>query len=334
MEIFLGIFVIILCVLLEGFFAGSEIGFISCNRIRMNHLADNNNKRAKIVMSFLDNPEKFLSTTLVGVNLCVIIGSSVATDLASKFIKTPGHDAFIATLVVFPMVLIFGELVPKIIYQNYPNVSSLFASYPLKWASYILFPFVFSATKISGAITRMFAKGKPDKSPYVTREEIRLLMLDASKRGILDKEEIDMTSEIFDFSRTHVHSVMVPLSKVVSASDQSTTKDVLELVSQIGYSRIPIYSGSEENIIGTIEMSDLVSEDIEKQDLSKLILPPYKVGEHKELGEMLKDFQQNEENVAIVTNKEGKAIGIATIEDIVEEIFGEIEDEYDVARRS
>ncbi len=334
MNIILGILVVLLCVLLEGFFAGSEIGFISCNRIRMSNLADNKNKRARIVLSFLDNPEKFLSTTLVGVNLCVIIGSSIATNLVSKFIKTPGHDALIATLIIFPLVLVFGELLPKIMYQGYSDSLSLFASYPLKAVSYILFPFVFLATKLSNVVSRIFSKGKANKSPYVTREEIRMLMLDASKRGVLDKEEIDMASEIFDFSRTHVHSVMVPLDKVISASDLSTTKDVLKLVSESGYSRIPIYSGSEKNIIGTIEMSDLVSEDIEKRDLSKLILPPYKVGEHRNLGDILKDFQQNGENVAIVTDKDGKAIGIATIEDIVEEIFGEIEDEYDVGRPS
>jgi CBS domain containing-hemolysin-like protein len=199
-------------------------------------------------------------------------------------------------------------------------------------ASYILFPFVFFATKISIAISNIFSKAKTSKSPYVTREEIRMLMLDAAKRGILDKEEIDMTAEIFDFSKTHVHAVMVPLENVVSAPDVTTTADILELVSESGYSRIPIYSGAEDNIIGTIEMSDLVSEDIEKKDLGELILPPYKVDEHKNLEDILKDFQQNGENVAIVTNKRGKAIGIATIEDIVEEIFGEIEDEYDVGQ--
>ena len=332
MNIILGIIIVILCILLEGFFAGSEIGFISCNRIRMSNLAGNRNKRAKTVISFLDDPEKFLSTTLVGVNLSVIIGSSIATGLVSRFIKTPGHDALIATVIVFPLVLIFGEMIPKIIYQQHSDTLSLFASYPLKIVSYILFPFVFFATKISGAISRIFAKGRVKKNPYVTREEMRLLMLDAAKRGILDKEEIDMTNEIFDFGKTQVHSVMVPLSKVISASDSSTTRDVLELVSRSGYSRIPIYSGKEHNIIGTIEMSDLVSEDIEKKDLKNLILPPYKVSEDKNLEDVLRDFQHNEENVAIVTNKDQKTIGIATIEDIIEEIFGEIEDEYDVSK--
>lgn len=331
MSITLAVFIILVCIFFEGFFAGSEIGFISCNRIRMSSRADKE-RRAKIVMAFLDDPERFLSTTLVGVNISVVIASSVMTALVQRFIHKPGNDAFVATVILLPLVLIFGEMVPKVVYQRHADAMSLAASYPLRIASIILFPFVFLATKISGLISKIFVRGKGRKTPYVSREEIRLLMLDAAKRGIIDKGEMDMTSEIFDFGKTDVHSVMVPLKKVVSAPDSSTTKDVLGLVSKSNYSRIPIYSGRQDNIIGTVEMSDLVSEDIEKKDLKELILPPYKVDEDMKLEDVLKDFQSNEENVAIVVNKHGRAIGIATIEDIVEEIFGEIEDEYDINR--
>jgi CBS domain containing-hemolysin-like protein len=332
MNIFAGIAVVVICLILEAFFAGSEIGFISCNRIRMSNLADKKDKRAGIIISFLDHPEHFLGTTLVGVNLSVIIGSSVATAIIARYVTSPGRDALVTTLIVFPLVLIFGEMVPKILYQQYADRLSLFSAYPLKVITFILFPFVFAATKISGFVSRLFVRGRLKKNPYVTREEIRLLMLDAAKRGILDKSEIDMTSEIFDFGRTSVHSVMVPLERVISASEASSTKDVLELVSNSGYSRIPIFSGREDNIIGVVEMSDLVSESVAEKELKELILPPYKVDEDTHLASVLEDFRHNEENMAVVMNKTGRAIGIATIEDIVEEIFGEIEDEYDVTR--
>lgn len=332
MNITLGIIIILLCILLEGFFAGSEMGVISCNRIRMSNLIDKKDKRARIIMSFLENPENFLGTTLVGVNFSVIISSSVATAIMSRYVKTPGQDALITTILLLPLVLIFGEMIPKIIYQQYSNRLSLISAYPLKLASFILFPFVFLATKISNLVSKIFVKRGLKRNPYVSREEIRLLMLEAAKQGVLDKPEIDMAREIFDFGRTDVQSVMVPLNKVMSASDLSTTEGILELISQSGYSRIPIYSGKEDNIIGTIEISDLVSKDIENKDLKDLILPPYKVEWNKSIEDILKDFQQNEENVAIVINREGKAIGIATIEDIVEEIVGEIEDEFDVPR--
>jgi len=329
-NIILGIAIIFLCIILEGFFAGSEIGIISCNRIRMSSLIDKKNKRAKIVVSFLENPEKFLSTTLVGVNLSVIIISSVTTAILSGYIKTPGHDALVATIIILPLVLIFGEMIPKIIYQQYPDTLSLISAYPLKITSSALFVFVFLATKISNVVSKIFVKGGTKKNPYVSREEIRLLMLEATKAGVLDKAEIDMTGEIFDFGRTSVQSVMVPINKVISASSLSTTKDIVELISQSGYSRIPIYSGHEDNIIGIIEMSDLVSGDIETKELKEFILPPYKVDANRPLEDILKDFQHNEENVAIVVNEDRRAIGIATIEDVVEEIVGEIDDEYDV----
>lgn len=330
MNIIIGSLIILLCIMLEGFFAGSEMGIISCNRIRMSSLNDKNDKRAAIVISFLESPEKFLSTTLVGVNLCVIIGSSVATAMASGYATRPGQDALIATLIVLPLVLIFGEIIPKVIYQQHADTLALLSAYPLKIASMALFPFIFLATKVSGTVLKLFLRGGIKKIPYVSREEIRLLLLEGAKDGMLDKSEIDMTKEIFDFSRTSVQSVMVPIDKVVSASDQSSIKDIIDLIAQSGYSRIPICSGKEDNIIGTVEISDLVREDVMKRPLKDIILPPYRVDANKSLDDILKDFQSNEENVAIVIDKNGRTIGIATLEDVVEEIVGEIEDEYDV----
>lgn len=330
MNIFIGVLIIILCIISEAFFAGSEIGVISCNRIRMSDLADKKNKRAKHISFFLENPENFLSTTLVGVNLSVIIGSSVATAIISEHVSAPGQEALIATLVMLPLVLIFGEIIPKIAYQQHPDRLSLLSAPVLKAASFALFPLSLLSTGISQYISRIFIKGGLKTNPYVSREEIRLLMLEGAKDGILDKSEIDMAGEVFDFGRTKAQSVMVPLNKVVSASEFTSTKEILELISTSGYSRIPIYSQKESNIIGTIEISDLVSENIEERDLKSLILPPYKVAQDKPLDDILKDFQSNEENMAVVTDGSGNAVGIATIEDIVEEIFGEIEDEYDI----
>lgn len=330
MTILLGVIIIFICILSEGFFAGSETGVVSCNRIRMSHLADKKDKRAKIVMSFLENPEGLLSTTLVGVNLSVIIGSSIATYIMSKFTAIPGRDALLATIMVLPLVLIFGEMTPKIIYKQHPDTLSLLSAYPLKIASVALFPFVSIATKLGLFITKIFAAKTGIKIPFMTREEIRLVMLEAEKEGILDKLKINLTAEIFNFGKRSVKSVMVPLDMVISASDQFTVKDIINLISESGYSRIPVYSDREDNIIGIVDMSDLADEDIEKTELDNIILAPFKVEETRTLEDVLKDFQHNGANIAVVTDKAGKAIGIATVEDVVEEIFGEIEDEYDV----
>ncbi len=332
MGIVLGIIIVFLCVVFEGFFAGSEIGIISSNRIRLSTLADKKDKRAGLLISFLEKPEAFLSTILVGVNLSVIIASSITTAVIESYTEAPGHDALMATLIMLPIALIFGEIVPKIIYQQHPETLALLSAYPLKIASIVLFPFVFLATKISGLVSYIFTGKKGRANPYVTREEIRLIMLEAAKSGLLDKSEMDMTSEIFDFGRTNVQSVMVPLRKVVSAPALSSITKIMTLVSESGYSRIPIYEGRVDNIIGTIEMSDLAAKDIEERHLKDLIRPAYKVEWDKSIEEILQAFQNNQKNVAVVIDKTGKAIGIATLEDIVEEIVGEIEDEYDVGQ--
>ena len=326
-----GIPLVILCLLLEGFFAGTETGFISCDRIRMANLADNNDKRARIVLSFLEDPERFLATTLVGVNISVITGSSVATMMVSHYIREPGTAAAVATLIVLPLILIFGETVPKIFYQQHADTMALFAAYPLKIASRCVGPMTFLVTRASRLISRVFS-GKPArKNPYVTREEIRLLLLQAAKQGVIDMSDIDVSKEIFDFAKTSASSVMVPLKHVISAQDVFSVRNVMELIGKSGYSRIPVYSGSEDNIIGIVEMSDLVCADAVGKELKELMRPPYIVQEDKSLGDVLKDFQVNGKNVAVVVDKNGKAVGIATIEDMVEEIFGEIEDEYDIA---
>lgn len=331
MTILLGVIIIIICILAEGFFAGSETGIVSSNRIRMIHLADKKNRSARIVISFLENPEGFLSTTLVGVNLSVIIGSSVATYMISRFTAFQGREALLTTVILLPLVLIFGEMTPKIIYRQHPDTLSILSAYPLKIASIVLFPFVSIATKLGLFITKMFAaKAGMEKIPFLTREEIRHIMLEAEKDGILDKLKINLTAEIFNFGKRSVKSVMVPLGMAISASDQFTVKDIINLVSESGYSRIPVYNEREDNIIGVVDMSDLAGEDIEKRELRNIILAPFKVEATRTLEEVLKDFQHNGESVAVVTDKDGRAIGIATLEDVVEEIFGEIEDEYDV----
>ena len=331
MHLALGIIIVIICLVLEGFFAGAETGIVSCDKIRMSNLADKNDRRAKIIISFLENPERFLSTTLVGVNIMTVTGSSVMAFMVSHFIDSSGKAALVSTLIILPLILVFGETVPKIIYQQRADTMALFAAYPLKFAAYILSPIVFLATRVSGLISKLLAKNSARRSLYVTREEIRLLILDAAKQGVIDISAIDITKDIFDFSKTSVRSVMVPLSHVISAQDVFTTRNVMELIAKTGFSRIPVYSSSEENVIGIIEMSDLAAEGAESKDLKSLMRPSYKVEEDRNLGDVLRDFQHNGKNVAIVVDKKGRAVGIATVEDIVEEIFGEIEDEFDVA---
>ncbi len=329
MSILLGIIIIAAALLCEAFFAGSETGIISANRIKLTNLADKGDRRAAIVKGFLDNPEHFLGTTLVGVNLSVIISSSIATAVVAAHFKGTNYAAAITTAIMLPLILIFGEIIPKAFFRQHADAISLWISYPLKAASIILFPLVWLATEVSSLISRIFTKGKLKKNPYVTREEIKLLLRDAAKQELITKDEIKMASEIFDFGRTDVSSVMVPLSNVVSASDKSTKNELAQLIAQSGYSRIPIYVDNPANIIGTIQVSDLITEKGAPEDIGTIIRKPYTVREDNPIDELLNDLKGNQKNIAIVTDKNNKAIGIVTLEDVAEEIVGEIEDEYD-----
>ena len=329
MSILVGVVIIGLALFCEAFFAGSETGMISTNRIRLTFLADRGDKRAKIIKNFMDNPETFLGTTLVGVNLSVIVASSVASGLVVQSLGGRDYAALVTTLIMLPLILIFGEIIPKAIFRQYADTLSLWSAYPLRVTATILFPLVWLATKLAALTSKVFVKDKVKKNPYVTREEFRLLLGETAKQRMLTRDEIKMAYEIFDFGRTTVCSVMVPLSNVISAPYQSRSEELAGLIAQSGFSRIPIYKDRPEDIVGTIQVSDLITEGTEQKNVPDLIREPYMVPEDKPIDDLLNELKTNQKNIAIVFNREGKAAGIATLEDVVEEIVGEIEDEYD-----
>jgi len=334
MSILAGIIIIIIALFSEAFFSGSETGIISTNKIKLSYLADKGDRRARIIKALMDNRERFLGTTLVGVNLSVIISSSVASILVGQSLEPGDYTPLITTLIMLPLILIFGEIIPKAIFRRYADTISLWAAYPLRIASTILFPIVWLATKISNLVSTAFIKRKTKKIPYVTREELRLLLGESAKQDLLTKDEVRMAYEIFDFGRTEIRSVMVPIISAISASDVSSREELSELIAQSGYSRIPIYKDSPENIIGTIQVSDLIKDDIKNNDIKGLIRSAYTVQEDRPIDEILEELKVNQKNIAIVTNKQNQTVGIATLEDIVEEIVGEIGDEYDTGPQS
>jgi len=185
------------------------------------------------------------------------------------------------------------------------------------------------ATGLSSITSHLFTKGKRKKNPYVSREEMKLLLRESAKQKLLTTDEIKMAYEIFDFGKTDAHSVMVPLSSVTSLSDRASCNELTELIAVSGYSRIPIYKDVYENIIGTIQVSDLIKSDLQETGLCPHVRPPYFVDGDMPIDDLLKEFQTNQKNIAIVKSKESKVIGIVTLEDVIEEIVGEIEDEYD-----
>ena len=327
MAILTAVFIILLSLVMQAFFAGSEMGIISSNKIKISHLALQGDKRAKHLEKLLNNPEKLLGTTLVGVNIAVIVGSSVAASVVSRFLANPEAAAGVSTLVMFPLVLIFGQIVPMSFARKNSLAFSLKVSLPIRVAYYVLFPLVFVAGEIANLFSGMFGGKRTRKSHFVTRDEFKLLIKEGMKKGIVDEMVMDMAYEIFDFGETDAEDIMVPIEKVVSTQSHEKVSGLMKTIVDTGYSWIPIYSEKPGNIVGVVKATDLLVEPADKKALD-VMRPCYLVRDDELLEDVLKRMQQDRINFATVSDSKGALKGIVTLEDIIEEIVGEIEDEY------
>jgi CBS domain containing-hemolysin-like protein len=327
MSIFTSILLIILSLAMQAFFAGSEMGIISSNRIKISHLAFRGSRKAKYLERLFENPEKLLGTTLVGVNIAVIVGSSMAASLASLYFKNPEIAAVASTLVMLPLVLIFGQILPMTFARKNSTLFSLLVAYPIKVAYFILFPLVFTAGGVANLFSKLFRSKQTKKSHFVTRDELKLLIKEGMKKGVGDDILMDMAYEIFDFGKTEAEDIKVPLKNVVSASKDIAVDGLIKIVADTGYSWIPIYSERPDNIVGLVKATDLLTEDFANKALN-VMRPCYLIRENELLEDILKRMQQDKINFAVISNSSGKLTGIVTLEDIIEEIVGEIEDEY------
>jgi len=327
-SIITAVLIIILSILIQAFFAGSEMGIISSNKIKISHRILKGDRRARILERFLESPERLLGTTLIGVNISVIVGSSVAAKLASRMFDNPELAAVVSTLVMLPLVLVFGEILPMAFARKNSTFVALSVAFPVRIAYFALFPLVSVARVVAGIFSGTPDRKAAKRSYFVTREELKLLIKEGIKSGAAyDDMLMDMAYEIFDFGETDAEDIMIPLEKVVSVSKEERVSGVIRVIVESGYSWIPVYSEWSDNIIGVIKATDLVTQGDEKKALD-VMRPCYLIREDELLEDALKKMQLDKINFAIVADITGRLTGIITLEDIVEEIVGEIEDEY------
>ncbi len=324
---------IILVVLLfiSGFFSGSETALISVNKIRIRKLAEEGDKRAKRVNKLLERPNRLLATILVGNNLVNIFAAAIATSVAMGFFGNAGIG--IATGILTLILLIFGEITPKGFATRNSLRMSLVVSGPIEILVKILYPLVKVITFITNKIIGFLGGEAKTIAPFVTEEEIKMLMDVGEKEGVIEKDEREMIKGVFEFGDKEVKEIMVPRIDVKSFDKNVTIKDALDEILKTGYSRTPVFDGSIDNIIGILYTKDLlgyVKEGKLDMKIGDIIRPTYYVPETKELGDLLKDMQKKKIHMAIVVDEYGGTEGIVTMEDMLEEIVGEILDEYDV----
>lgn len=319
------ILIILLCLFIQSFFAGAEMGMISCNRIRIRHLAESGSRRARMVDALLESPQKLLGTTLVGVNVAVVVGASFASSLAHHYV---GRElaALISTAVMWPLVLLFGEIVPMSLSRQYADRLVMMTVIPLKAAYGLLFPLVATATAIAGGIARLVQGRETDRNPFVTREELRLLIDRGEEQGALHREERRIIGRILEFGRTRVGDLRIPMDEAIAASSSSTVVEISELIAATGQARIPLYRDGPDDIIGTIHASMLPGLD-PSMTVEAIMEPPFVVPENRLVEDTFRDLRVQGRHMGILVDSSGAVSGIVMLEDIVEEIVGEIEDE-------
>lgn len=315
--------------LLESFFAGSEIAFLSADKVELQNEVKKGNRSAKLALDLANHPERVLSTTLLMTALCVIGTSSLIAIYFHQY-NHPKASIF-AVLVTSPLVVLFGELIPKTVYQRYANSLAPVIALPLTVAFYVFYPF----TKIlSIYTTRLSRLVRPIEALLTgrrktTREELRSMLSYGKKESELDPTEKQMIKRIFDFKDSEAKNALIPLVQVIGIEKNSTIGQALEMFLKHRHSRMPVYSERIDNIVGVIENRKFLGKTKLDSPIEPLIEPAHYAAEAQSLRDLLVDMHNEQNEMTIVVDEYGGAVGILTYEDIIEEIVGEINDEDD-----
>lgn len=338
------IIILVILILINAFFASAEIAFISLNDAKIELQAKEGNKKAKKIQNMLKNPSKFLATIQIGVTLAGFLSSAFASDtfadklapvlntyLPNVSISTwKSVSIIIVTIILSYFTLVFGELVPKrIAMKHYEKVS--FASIGVvKTISVITAPFVKFLTFSTNIVSKLFGV-TGEEEDNVTEEEIRMMVDVGEEKGTIKEEEKEMINNVFEFNDKFVSEIMVPRNKIFALDIDMTIAEVIEKLSEdMRYSRIPVYDENMDNIKGIIYIKDLlISNKNKNSKIKSLVKEAYFVSETKRVNELFQELRKDKKQIAIVLDEYGGTAGMVTMEDILEEIVGEIYDEYD-----
>jgi putative hemolysin len=321
------IWLAVLCLLATMFFSAAEMAFIAANRLKLRHLAEEGHTVAARYLEAFRHPERVLSAAMMGVTVSHIVASSAATW--GLFPLLGGSAALVVTLVLTPVMLVLGEIIPKALAREWATSLILKLYRPITWTSVVLAPFVAVANVIVSGLMRAFGGARTDARHFVSREELKALLSMEPGEADVTTVEAEMIDKIFDLGDTTVREVMVPLVDLVILAETATPLEAIAAVQRRGFSRIPIYRGRETDVVGIVTAMDLLRRGAEAATVAELMRQPYYVPETKRIDDLLREMQRARIQMAIVVDEYGGATGAVTLEDIVEEIVGEIEDEHD-----
>lgn len=326
---------ILLAVLLvfSAFFSASETAFLSFSRIRLRHLIRQGDKRAKLLQGLLKRPDQLLGTILVGNNFANVGAAAIATYLASWWLGAE-EGLILVTVVMTLLILIFGEITPKTFSFRHAERVSFLALPAIKAFTVVLSPAVKAVTFFSNRLLRLTKGGKTEFFPSLSEEEIRSVIYAGLEEGGLAKEKRRMLHNIFRMSETRVREVMIPRTMITALEVNAPLAQVREVMAETGLSRIPVYEETLENIVGVVHTKDLIKhwDEGEAFSLKKIMSKPYFVPEGAQIESLLVSMQRDRVHLALAVDEYGGLEGLVTMEDLLEEIVGEIRDEYDRER--
>ncbi|MBW6471341.1 MAG: hemolysin family protein, partial [Methanosarcinaceae archaeon] len=300
---------------------------------KMLHLSEKGNKSAKIIHEELRNPEKFITTILVGNNIVNVAASVLVTAIVIKTFGSASIAIAIATGIMTIIILVFGEIVPKTFAAKHADTYSLKIAKLLLFLTRIMHPVVFVFTEITQMIFRVFGIKEKIKHPFITEEQIKVLMRVGVEEGVFERHEREYIKNIFEFTDEDAEGIMTPRIDLECIENKSLLSKALKRCNESGHSRLPVWKDNPDNVIGMIFAKDLLrfsDTELATKTVDEILRPILIVRAKRKIASIFRELQAKKMQIAVVTDTNQKVIGIMTIEDILEEIFGEILDEYDV----
>ena len=336
------IILLVLLILSNGVFAASEIAFLSVNKTKLNLDIKQGNKKAIKVKKLIDNPSSFLATIQIGITLAGFLASAFAAEtFADKIVANLSNInisasllktviVIVITIILSYFTLVFGELVPKRLAMRYPEKIAYFMVGMISIIMKVTYPFVWVLTKSTNFISKLLGI-KGEKENQITEEEIRLMIAEGRDSGAIEPQEGELIFNIFKFNDTDVEKVMTPIGKVVAIEKNISNTQLRRVIKDNKYTRLPVYDNTINNIVGILNTKDIILSYAKNQKflLENILHKAYFVNEKDKIDDVFRNMQKSREAISIVLDENGNVTGIVTMEDALEEIVGNIFDEYD-----
>lgn len=326
----LQILIIVFCIIMSAYFSATETAFSTFNRIRVKNMAEHGNKKAALVMNLSEKYDTLLSTILIGNNIVNILASSLTTLLFVEWLAGGSLAAFasaISTATLTIIILTFGEISPKTVAKKMPETFAMFSAPLINVLVIILTPLSFIFKLLQKLLAKIF---KSTDDPGMTEEELISIIEEAEEEGDFDKEESTLIKSAIEFGELEVADIFTPRIDITAIPRSASAEEIKETFNSSGYSRLPVYEGDLDNIVGILNHKDFFSSSFENGcDITEITKPVMYVPKTQMINDLLRELQKKQRHMAIVTDEYGSTAGLVTLEDILEEIVGDIWDEHD-----